>query len=109
MDKIKKNSALWSFVLVPVTLVVLWIAGAISKSNRPDLACKGQPDCVDLRGLGNIYLAFLFISFVAAIATGIAYSAQKQNQKSAKAAVVINAVLIVIFLAMALWAYLSSH
>lgn len=109
MEKNKNNMALLSVVLVPVTFLILWIYGQIEKNGRKPLACEGQPNCVDLRGLGNLYLAFLFIAFVAAIGTAIAFNAKKKNQKFAMAALIINALLTVAFIIATVSSYMSSH
>ena len=109
MEKNKNKMALLSVVLVKETYLHPWRYGPRKKNGRKPLACEGQPNCVDLRGLGNLYLAFLFIAFVAAIGTAIAFNAKKKNQKFAMAALIINALLTVAFIIATVSSYMSSH
>ena len=89
--------AIWSFVFVPLGIVCGRIFGVVSVHHRKPLACAGQKNCVDLRGLDNIWIAFLILLIVAIVGGSFAYVAMQRNQKYAKAALVFNLVFAAIF------------
>jgi|GEM_PF-4211062 len=98
MEKIKSNLPIFSFIVIPFTLVCLRIWGIVGENSREDLSCKGQPDCVDLRGLENLYLAFLVATIAGALAITIAYYGFKKSQKFAIPALFINGFLTLVLL-----------